>query len=88
MKKQLIAGILLLASIQLIAQHDRKDKSSFQYYEPGYYQNSILKGVESYEKKKEPVVNKGTFKLSVDGLYTRIKRRFPNYMAFCTCITG
>ncbi|MEI8049444.1 MAG: C1 family peptidase [Bacteroidota bacterium] len=48
--------ILLLAAViwfsATYAQKLNKDKGTFKTYEPGYFQNSILKGIEEFDSQK------------------------------------
>lgn len=44
------------------------NKGVFKTYEPGYFQNSILKGIEEFEATKEVPKAKPTFKLDPTGL--------------------
>jgi bleomycin hydrolase len=69
MKKLLILFIAVLMSAAVIAQKTpRKDKAIFKEYKAGYYQNSILKGIENYEKKVDtPAVTK-RFKIDYTGM--------------------
>lgn len=46
MKKQIILATVLLSSFLVFAQN--KDKALFEEVKPGYYQNSILKGIDDY----------------------------------------
>ncbi|MDG2330162.1 MAG: C1 family peptidase [Flavobacteriales bacterium] len=52
MKKQIILSAILLSSVVVIAQN--KDKAVFEEVKPGYYQNSILKGIDDYEVPEVP----------------------------------
>lgn len=62
MKKFLLfTGLLLVGSI-LTAQSPARDRGIFKTYEPGYFQNSILKGIEEFEAAKETPAPKKTFK--------------------------
>lgn len=60
MKKLNVTLILILFAVATFAQKTpRKDKAIFKDYKAGYYQNSILKGIEDFEEKNEtPAVNK------------------------------
>ncbi len=49
----ILAVIVLLISTMANAQQPKKDKGVFKTYEPGYFQNSILKGIEEYDNTKE-----------------------------------
>ena len=44
------------------AQSESKDKGTFKTYEPGYFQNSILKGIEEFEAQKAIPKQAKTFK--------------------------
>ncbi|MBL4704248.1 MAG: hypothetical protein JKY54_06990 [Flavobacteriales bacterium] len=60
--KYLYVGAALLIASTTVAQ--KKDKAVFEEVKPGYYQNSILKGIDDYE---EPVEEEETVKkLKVD----------------------
>jgi bleomycin hydrolase len=63
-----LAGILLLASWSLIAQKNVPTKGVFKTYEPGYYQNSILKGIEEFEKKDATPDKEKVFKADPSGM--------------------
>jgi bleomycin hydrolase len=52
MKKTLLFLLTLSGSAMLFAQSPNKDKGTFKVYEPGYFQNSILKGIEDFESQK------------------------------------
>ena len=52
MKKPFLFLLSILSSFILFAQQPVKDKGVFKIYEPGYYQNSILKGIEDFESQK------------------------------------
>lgn len=69
MKRSLLLFSALLLVFAVSAQKvQKKDKAVFKEYKPGYYQNSILKGIEDYEKKEEaPVVSK-RFKVDFTGM--------------------
>ena len=59
-------GTILFSQV-LDAPLQTKDKAIYKEYKAGYYQNSILKGIEDFEKKDEtPVVNK-KFKIDLSG---------------------
>lgn len=68
MKKLVITFACIVGILPMISMAQQNNQGTFQYYEPGYFQNSILKGIESFEQKKEPPVQKGTFKLNTQGL--------------------
>jgi len=47
MKKSLLLGAMVAIAATSVAQ--KKDKATFEEVKPGYYQNSILKGIDDYE---------------------------------------
>ena len=52
--KQLFTVMLALAMMPAFnAFAQSNDKAKFQEYEPGYYQNFILKDVRTFEKKTD-----------------------------------
>ena len=51
------------------AQQPKKEKGKFVVYEPGYYQNTILKGVEEFTIKTQEVPVAKAFKLDTEGLF-------------------
>jgi bleomycin hydrolase len=62
MKRYLII-LLVFASVTVAySQQPKQDKGVFKTYEPGYFQNTILKGIESYQSTKETPKSKKTFK--------------------------
>lgn len=54
MKKLFSFGIIIsmIFSVSTFAQRPKKDKGFFKEYEPGYYQNHILKDVRAVEENK------------------------------------
>jgi len=52
MKNTILLLAFALCSSALFAQSLNKDKGTFNTYEPGYFQNSILKGIEEFEQKE------------------------------------
>ncbi len=69
MKNSYITACFVLAAATLSAQNNTS-KGVFRVYEPGYYQNSILKGIERYENNLETPKVIPTFKLDPAGLNT------------------
>lgn len=67
MKRLFLLTYFGFATITTIAQQPEKGK--FIVYEPGYYQNTILKGVEQFNAIKESVAPQATFKLDATGLF-------------------
>ncbi len=68
MKKQFFSICFISLVLAVSAQDTKTSKGVFRFYEPGYYQNSILKGIEKYESTVETVKLAGTFKLDPAGL--------------------
>lgn len=67
MKKIFLTTVIGLVSMVIFGQQPNKGK--FIVYEPGYYQNTILKGVEQFNVNKEAVAPASTFKLDPAGLF-------------------
>lgn len=63
-KKSIILVIFLISLTALFAQQPA-DKGTFKVYEPGYFQNSILKGIEDYESNTNPAPPAPVFKAEV-----------------------
>ena len=68
MKKIILLLIAILCCVIVYSQSLTKDKGVFKVYEPGYYQNTILKGIEEFDAQKEPVKKTKTFKIDTEGL--------------------
>ena len=47
----LVLTLIFIFNFNSFTQAQKKDKGMFKEYEPGYYQNSILKDVRAVEKK-------------------------------------
>ena len=62
----LFISSLLLAAV---AQQPVKQQGKFVVYEPGYYQNTILKGVEEFTIQTQEAPKDKTFKLDPEGLF-------------------
>jgi bleomycin hydrolase len=60
-KTGILCGILTIA-VFTSAQTPQKDKGIFKTYEPGYFQNSILKGIEEFESQNVTPKANRTFK--------------------------
>jgi hypothetical protein len=69
MKRHLLLQSFILVIATAIAQNPTSNKGMFKVYEPGYYQNSILKGIEKYENAQTPVKQEATFKLDPKGIF-------------------
>ena len=59
---------MVFASAKIFAQLPRHDKGLFREFKPGYFENSILKGVEDYNEEKKPAIKKKTFKIDISGM--------------------
>ncbi len=70
MKKSMIilAAALIMPAAALNAQDKAKDKAFFQEYEPGYYQNFILKDVRAVQQEKSKPEKKKYFRMDQSGL--------------------
>jgi len=49
----LVLTLIFIFNFNSFTQAQKKDKGMFKEYEPGYYQNSILKDVRAVEKKEQ-----------------------------------
>ena len=67
-RKLILTATLCFALAAVFAQTPKKDKATFIEYKPGYYQNSILKGIEEYQKKDEAPAPKKSFKIDFTGM--------------------
>lgn len=84
MKQIRIYWVLLMSPFAVWAQQP-KDKSKFNEYKAGYYENSILKGIEEQAKTEVQKPTVKTFKIDVSGkdiptnpeLYTTVWRNTP-----------
>jgi bleomycin hydrolase len=65
--KSTLLFLALFIGITAFAQQPKKDKGTFIEYKPGYYQNYILKGIEDFDKKDEPVKPSKSFKVDLSG---------------------
>jgi bleomycin hydrolase len=63
-----LAGIMILACGFAMAQKNAPTKGVFKTYEPGYFQNSILKGIEEFEKKDASPKKEKVFKADPTGM--------------------
>lgn len=59
--------IILAALIPFSAMAQQKDKATFIEQKPGYYQNSILKGITEYEEQAKPAEKHKSFKIDLTG---------------------
>ncbi|NVO19294.1 MAG: peptidase C1 [Bacteroidetes bacterium] len=62
MKKILSLIFSVLLTLIAFAQQPSHNKGTFKTYEPGYFQNTILKGIEAYDASKDIPKAKATFK--------------------------
>jgi len=62
MKRSLIFVPAIVFSSLLFAQQPKQENALFKTYEPGYFQNSILKGIEAFSATRETPKSKKTFK--------------------------
>ena len=54
MKKYILSTLIIIFTVSIAsAQIQKKDKANFKEYEPGFYQNSILKDIRAVKEKKE-----------------------------------
>jgi len=80
MKNIAILAICLLLTVHVFPQKPAADKGVFRVYEPGYFQNSILKGVEAFEATKVAPPVKKTFKADPAGMnIPGSKDKFKSY---------
>ncbi|MCO5255609.1 MAG: hypothetical protein M9926_02530 [Lentimicrobium sp.] len=68
MNKVLFISSMVISSLAISAVAQTPHKGVFRIYEPGYFQNTILKGVENFESKKDAGKQKPTFRLDPSGL--------------------
>jgi bleomycin hydrolase len=68
MKKTTLLLIFILLASLLNAQVVRKDKATFKEYQPGFYMNNILKGIEDYKQTKETPKTDRRFKIDLAGM--------------------
>ena len=68
MKRLSIFITVLFAGFILFAQTPKKDKAKFIEFKPGYYQNSIMKGIEDFAKKDVTTVPSKSFKIDFTGM--------------------
>lgn len=78
MLKHLSSLLLIVLSLQLFAQQPA-NKGTFKVYEPGYFQNSILKGIETYETSVKPVLQTPVFKAEVPAGIPSDRKEFKQF---------
>lgn len=63
---KIIATALAIATLATTTQaQQRKDKAKFIEYKPGFYENSVLKGIDEQEQPKTEAPKKKAFKIDV-----------------------
>lgn len=67
MKKIVLFTMITAFSIFSFAQIPKKDKAVFKEYQPGYYQNYILKGIQDFEVKNETPKTERRLKIDLSG---------------------
>jgi bleomycin hydrolase len=60
--------ISLICAVSVFGQQPQKDKGVFKQYKPGYFQQTILKGIEDFEKPVMQPKTPGTFKVEPNGI--------------------
>ncbi len=68
MKKIVLTIALVTSFVALFAQAPGKDKAVFKDYQPGFYQNFILKGIEEFNQQQETPKNDRRFKIVLSGM--------------------
>ncbi len=68
MKKIILLFLTIIWCSATFSQAINKDKGIFKTYEPGYYQNSILKGIEEFESQKVMPKQSKSFKADAASL--------------------
>lgn len=69
MKKVVVLFLIVFCGTVVFAQkNSKKDKAIFKEDKAGYYQNSILKGIEEFEKKDETPKTTKRFKIDYTGM--------------------
>ena len=66
-KTTLLLAFILIAGL-LNAQVVRKDKATFKEYQPGFYLNNIMKGIEDYKQSSETPKIDRRFKIDLTGM--------------------
>lgn len=69
MKKIFLTLFISSLLLSAVAQQPKNQEGKFVVYEPGYYQNTILKGVEEFIIATEKAPEVKTFKLDPKGLF-------------------
>ena len=69
MKKIFLTLFISSLVMAAVAQQPKNQQGKFVVYEPGYYQNTILKGVEEFTIATQEAPVTKTFKLDTEGLF-------------------
>ena len=64
----IMAGALLISMAAAYAQDTGRDKGVFEEYEPGFYQNFILKDIREVKEKQQPPKVRKYFRMDQSGL--------------------
>lgn len=65
MYRKIFSLLVALIGASVIFAQKPVNKGTFKVYEPGYFQNSILKGIEEFESAQKPVMQTPVFKAEV-----------------------
>jgi len=68
MRKTFLFIAFAMITALVAAQTPRKDKAAYKEYQPGYYQNYILKGIEEFNTKEESPKTERRFKMDFTGM--------------------
>ena len=68
MRKTFLFVAFAMITVVVAAQTPRKDKAAYKEYQPGYYQNYILKGIEEFNTKEESPKTERRFKMDFTGM--------------------
>lgn len=73
MTKRIFLQLMLIAFIAVAATAQKPaGKAVFKTYEPGYFQNTILKGIESFEIQQKPAPVVKTFKAELPADFPKL----------------
>ncbi|MBU0489200.1 MAG: peptidase C1 [Bacteroidetes bacterium] len=68
MKKYIFLSFILIFTGVTVFAQDTGDKAAFREYQPGYFQNFILKGISTFEQKSETPTVHRSLKMDFDGM--------------------
>lgn len=68
MKKTVLLLVTMIFTLASTAQQPEDNSGKFIIYEPGYFQNTILKGIEQFNMAEEKIKAAPVFKLNAEGL--------------------